>query len=48
MKDGYYTSIPENYTYARVILHKNVRITLIYAVLNGLDIYRANNQNTYL
>ena len=46
--DGHKTPELEGSTYASVVSRESVRITLTYAALNGIDVFAADIQNSYL
>ena len=48
MKDGHKTPQPDWSTYAGVVSHESVCITLTYAAFNGLPVCGCDIQNAYL
>jgi hypothetical protein len=48
VKDGHKHPDPESSSYAGVVLRQSVRIALIYAALNDLEVLAADIQNAYL
>ena len=46
--DGHRTPEPKNSTFAGVVSRESIRIALTYASLNGLSVWEAGIQNTYL
>ena len=46
--DGHKCPDPEGYPYVGVVSRESVRIALIYAALDGLEVYAADIQNAYL
>ena len=48
MKDGHRTPDPTTSNYAGVVSRESVRIAFTYAALNGLDVFAADVQNSYL
>ena len=48
VEDGHRSPKPYKSTYAGIVRKESVRIALIYAALNELDVMTADIQNTYL
>eukprot|EP00957_Ditylum_brightwellii_P029632 2239230-Ditylum_brightwellii.AAC.1 len=48
VKDVHKTPTPELSTFARVVSCESVRIALMYAALNNLDVFAADKKNAYL
>ena len=48
VKDGHRTPDPEESTYAGVVSRESIRIMLLHAALNGIDILAADIRNAYL
>ena len=48
VKDGHLTRAPQHSTYAGVVSRESVRIALMYAALNGVDVIAGDIQNAYL
>ncbi len=45
VKDGHKTHATEHSTYAGVVSRESVRIALLYAALNGIDVVAGDIQN---
>ena len=48
VEDGHRTSDPAKSNYADVVPRESIRITFIYAALNGLNVIATDIQNAYL
>ena len=48
VKDGHLTREPDHSTYAGVVSRESVRIALLYAALNSIDVIAGDIQNAYL
>ena len=48
VKDGHLTHAPVQSTHSGVVSRESIRIALLYAALNGIDVVAGDIQNAYL